>query len=88
MSAELPPFERAGIAQARLLVVVADVEDDGTAVLADEVVVPDGEAAARVGDILVEQVVRLAGGDRRRRKRIDEMAARAHRAELRTSTMV
>src|SRR5256885_5021726 len=51
MHAQLPALERAGIGEPRLLVLVANVEHDDTAVSADEVVAPDREPATLVGDL-------------------------------------
>jgi len=72
------------VAKARLLVVVSCVENDRPAVLADEVVVPHGEAAALVRDVLIEQVVGLARAHACGREGVDEVAPRAHCAHSRT----
>jgi hypothetical protein len=62
------------VAEPLVLLVAAHVEDDRTAVLADEVVMPDGEASAAVGHVLVEQIVGLAGAHPGGRERVDEVA--------------
>ena len=60
MDRDIPTLERAVILQEVERVPVADVEDGEPAVwLAREVVVEDDEAAPTVGDVLVEQLVRL-----------------------------
>jgi len=77
--AQPPAGERPRLGEERALRVTADVEDDGAAVLADEVVVPNRKPAAAVGDVLVDAIVRLPRARARRGKRIDEMAAPVQR---------
>src|SRR5579859_6214950 len=55
---------------------------------ADEVVVPDREPPPSLGDIFVQQVVRLPRRRPLRREGVDEYAASTHSKERRTSSIV
>lgn len=72
------PAKRTRVAERRPLLAASHVQDDCAAVLADEVVVPDGEAAATVGDVLVQDVTCLARARPLGCERVDEIAATAH----------
>ena len=72
---DLPALKRAVIIETSELVLVAGEEDREAAVrLAGEVIVHDRDAAARVCDVRVQGVVRLARAHAIGRNRVDEMA--------------
>ena len=60
MDRDIPPLERAVVFQQIERLLVAHVEDGEPAVrFAREVIVEDDEAPSAVGDVLVQQLVRL-----------------------------
>src|SRR5919106_6122340 len=76
MRGDAPAFERPGIVQQCTFLVGPHVEDRQPAVAPDEVVVVDDDAPVLVGDVVVEEPVRVAGRDPGRREGVDEIAAR------------
>ncbi len=83
MDGDVPALERPVILQQVERVPVADVEDGEPAVwLAREVVVEDDEAAPAVGDVLVQQLVRLPRRHAVGRHGVDDVAALLAALEL------